>query len=85
MANREFNNDAGEGTLSSSGSKQHGLTGFSSNKGWAGLQESGLWSHNPVHPGPKEGLKDPAQGEPARQQLPFDTAPTHPLDLRRSE
>ena len=49
----------------------HGLPGFSSNSGALG-DPDGLWSHQPVQMGPKEGFHDPAQGEPARQQLPVN-------------
>jgi len=66
MADKEWTTP-GTGTLS--GSTEDNLPGFSSNAGWAGVQEDGLWSHNPDHLGPKEGFHDPVDAAPARQSL----------------
>ena len=60
MADKEFQSDAA-----------HGLPGFSSSSQWAAVQENGAWSHYPTSMGPKEGFHDPAQPEPALQQLPL--------------
>ena len=62
MADREY----------SSTDASHNLPGFSSNSHWAEVQEGGAWSHNPTHPGPKEGFHDPVAAGPARQQLPLN-------------
>lgn len=62
MGNREY----------SATDAAHSLPGFSSNSHWAEEQEGGAWSHNPVHPGPKEGFRDPAVVPPVRKQLPLN-------------
>jgi hypothetical protein len=68
VADSEFSG-RGPGTLGG-GNTESNLTGFSSNAHWAEVQEGGMWSHNPAHPGPKDGFHDPIVAEPARQQIP---------------